>query len=128
MLTLKSNILTKNMTLKKFWHKHQRLVLISLGSLLALFLVIFLSSRPWQLAASLRDLEDLSSSFRRSYPCHEDCLVKRLELENRLIAAIQAKQPGLEEIIAIRAKDNSYEASFRRSLDHILKSSAYEKD
>ncbi|MFA5163158.1 MAG: hypothetical protein WC441_01360 [Patescibacteria group bacterium] len=116
------------MTLKKFCLKHRRTLLISGGIILALLVLMFISARPWRLAASLRDLEELSASFRRAYPCHEDCLIKRLGLENKLAAALEEKQPGLAEIMAAKIKDDSQDASFRRSLDRIIKSSAYEND
>lgn len=116
------------MTLKNFWSKYRRLILISIGVLLVLLLLVFLSARPWRLAASVRDLEDLAASFERSYPCHEDCLVKRMELEKRLVLAIQAKQPAIRGLIEKRAKDSTENLFFRRSLDRIIKSSAYEND
>lgn len=114
------------MTLRKIWSKYRRLLLISVGALLGLLFLIFMSARPWRLAASLRDLEDLAASFDRSYPCHEDCLIKRLELENKLIVALKSKQPVLGEIIEKRARDSSQNLFFRRSLERIIKSSTYE--
>lgn len=106
---------------KKFFLIHRRALFIATACLLFLsFIIYFLSLRPWRLASSLRALQILEASYNRSFPCHESCLVERLQAEAALLAAWQKKQPGLKEALEEKLSDELASPVFRRALQRIM--------
>lgn len=106
---------------KKFLLTHRRALLMAVVCLLTLFFIIyFLSLRPWRLASSLRALQTLESSYNRSFPCHESCLVERLQAETVLLTVWQKKQPGLREVLEEKLNNGLVNPGLQRSLRRIM--------
>lgn len=114
------------MKLKNLFKSRQRLILIISASLIILFfLVSFLLARPWGLAGALRAVNELETSFNRTSPCHEPCLVARLEQERIIVLALKNKQPGLAERIKEIITDPKTKIAFRRELQRLLDKTSF---
>lgn len=88
--------------------------------LLIIWLIFFLSARPWQLAKSFEALNNLEASYNRTSPCHETCLVKRLEYEAIIIPALKKNLPGLKEKMLEQIADPQIKVVYKRELLRLL--------
>ena len=109
------------MNISKLWRRPRFWLIGSLALFILLAGLFFLLARPWQLALALESLNNLEASYNRQAPCHEPCLVKRLEYEANIRPALENNLPGLREEMEWRFKDDHRARVFRKTLERLLK-------